>query len=54
MGSLVWAGKAIYQSFAVDEGVRTAGTRTAARFTTRTFLQATAEPDFSMADDEYL
>ncbi|OCL01657.1 hypothetical protein AOQ84DRAFT_393484 [Glonium stellatum] len=54
VGSLVWAGKAIYQTFAVDEGVRSAGTRTAARFTTRIFSQATAEPDLSMLDDEYL
>lgn len=54
MGSLVWAGKAIYQSFAVGEGVRTAGTQRAARFTTRIFSQATAESDLSMADDEYL
>lgn len=54
VGSLVWAGKAIYQSFAVGEGVRTAGTRRAARFTTRIFSQATAESDLSMADDEYL
>ena len=54
VGSLVWAGKAIYQSFAVGEGVRTAGTQRAARFTTRIFSQATAESDLSMADDEYL